>query len=113
MKRIKLFEAFSNGDKVEKVNHFLFCWCIKEFIKNEQLRPAIRRNHFTLYDFCSYFDYNFRYDEVDIYCLSYLKQFFIEKFIPSFIVTFNETAIQKAAKQIIKKMYQDEKNKTI
>ena len=113
MKRIKLFEAFSNEDKIGKANHFLLCWCVKEFIKHEKLESKISLNHFTLFSFGCYFDYKFRYDDLGIYCSSDLNQFLIEKFIPSSIVTFNQTAVRKAVKQVIKKMYEDEKNKTI
>ena len=117
MKRIKLFEAFSNTDKIGKLNHLLICWCLKQFIKDEELESKISRNNFTLFKygcyFDYYFDYNFEYGYLNIYCGSDLILFFIGKIIPSSLVEYNQTAIQKAAKQVIKKMYQDEKNKTI
>ena len=31
MRWIQLFEAFSNGNKIEKVNFFLLCWAIEAF----------------------------------------------------------------------------------
>ena len=113
MKRIKLFEAFNSIDKIEKLNHLLLCWCVKQFIKDEKLESKISHNAFTLFKYGCYFDYNFGYNELNIYCLSDLTLFFIGKRIPSSFVEFNQTAMRKAAKQVIKKMYEDEKNKTI
>jgi hypothetical protein len=112
MKRIKLFEAFNNGDKIEKLNHLLLCWCVKQFIKDEELESKIIFNRFFLYKYVIYFKYDFEYDEFNICDIIHLK-YFIKKFIPSSLVGYNQTAIQKAAKQVIKKMYEHEKNKTI
>ena len=33
MRWIKLFEAFSNVNKIEKVNFFLLCWAIESFFR--------------------------------------------------------------------------------
>jgi hypothetical protein len=121
MKRIKLFEAFSNTDKIGKVNHLLLCWCVKQFIKDEELESKISRNNFTLYKtshgnivwYGARFNYNFEYEELEIISLGDLNRFFIDKSIPSLLYEYNQTSMHKAAKQVIKKMYQDEKNKTI
>ena len=108
MKRIKLFEAFSNEDKIVKANHFLLCWCVKEFIKHEKLKSQISAKHYTLYYYSPYFDYNFDHNWLTTYCDDQLNNF-----INSFIPSFNPTYTKKAAKEVIKKMYEDEKNKTI
>ena len=41
MKRIKLFEAFNNGDKINSVNFTLFNWVVKAFITEHDLKFEI------------------------------------------------------------------------
>ena len=113
MKRIKLFEAFNNGGKIAKVNHLLLCWCVKEFIKHEKLESQISAKHYTLYYYIPYFDYNFDHDWLTTYCDDQLNNF-ITSFIPSFNPIYKIVKTKNAAtKEVIKKMYEDEKNKAI
>jgi hypothetical protein len=41
MKRIKLFEAFNNGDKIEKTNYFVLCWAIEGFFRENELQVEL------------------------------------------------------------------------
>jgi hypothetical protein len=140
MKRIKLFEAFNNGDKIKRTNLILYCWAIDLFIKENDLKPRMyklrempsfskvlrssgripdtqqyafylekfRPDHED-YLYFRYYYYTSEDSQLYIHCMSDLNLYLPMKGIK--ILQIN--TIKEAAKQVIKKMYQDEKNKTI
>jgi hypothetical protein len=127
MKRIKLFEAFNNGDKIKRTNLILYCWAIDLFIKENDLKPRMyklrripdtqqyafylekfRPDHED-YLYFRYYYYTSEDSQLYIHCMSDLNLYLPMKGIK--ILQIN--TIEEAAKQVIKKMYQDEKNKTI
>ena len=127
MKRIKLFEAFNNEDKIKRANLILYCWAIDLFIKENDLKPRMykfrpipdtQQYAFYLEKFrpdhedCLYFRYYYYTPEdsqLYIHCMSDLNLYLPMKGIKRLQLS----TIKEAAKQVIKKMYQDEKNKTI
>ena len=42
--RIKLFEAFNNSDKIDKVNELLIYWAVKSYFKEKKLTMQIVDN---------------------------------------------------------------------
>ena len=38
MKRIKLFEAFNNTEKIDKVNFLTYCWALEKIISSHNSR---------------------------------------------------------------------------
>jgi hypothetical protein len=131
MKRIKLFEAFNSIDKIKKVNFILFCWIIENFIKDNELeteQPQYISNRFgTKIDsqFASiicfnlrstgrWFAYNPASEDLDVYCFGFINKYLVDnKIVGSYKDIPPEIIIYLSAKQVIKKMYEDEKNKTI
>ncbi len=120
MKRIKLFEAFNNGDKVEKLNHLLLCWGVEEFIKminpivdlRGECLNLVNRNFdsFILFEYCD------DYKSLNIWCTSELKKFLFSKvklLDEGHFLEEMRIALVRASVKVIKKMYQDEKNKAI
>jgi hypothetical protein len=113
MKRIKLFEAFSNSDKIEAANHLLLCWSVKAFIKQKKLKFKIRSNgwgthvNLTLYYDGCYFDYLILRDELDIHCGSSLKNFLFSKEIYNSYDFARARDLREAAKEVIKKLYHE------
>ena len=132
MKRIKLFEAFNITNKIEKVNSSVFCWCFESFIKekiqdgsfefmcvakqlivNQDIVNLPERfivsdtdsgNYLLIYDF----DLNVvtRYNMPKVYYSAY----FISRKLdpPNLYVDRRDEVLF-----VLKKLYQDEKNKTI
>ena len=122
MRRIKLFEAFSNTDKIGKANHFLLCWSVKEFIEYEKLESKLFRNYFKLYrgservmvnrdGYGTYFSYNFENGDFMIYCD--LKPYIEDKEITTPRNWTLINPLREAAREVIKKMYQKQKNKAL
>ena len=124
MKRIKLFEAFTNSVVIQKIDHLLLCWCVSKFIKDSCFFPKLKTGTiigdiFSLYDVYGK-DYYFTYfrqesalgNDVRIYCDLSLKDYVIDKKIdiPYYKMPDN---LQKAVNHVVKKLYEDEKNKTI
>ena len=146
MKRIKLFEAFNNEDKIEKVNFLLFNWAVKEFIAEEDLKFKMlslpnKSDVFFIQkvkDFPS--DYfkcevalraswetrsssslrssspallrrmaSMKTTIINIYCHFELRKFFEDKNI----ISTYDVVDYEIVKRVIKKIYQDEKDKTI
>ncbi len=126
MKRIKLFEAFNNTDKIEEVNVILFRWVIYLFIKENNLKvrmfnlkriPDSQQYAFYLkkfrpdhedYLYFTYYYYSPENSQLNIHCFSNLYQYFNMKGIKRC-----EASVRKAAMYVIKKMFEDEKNKAI
>ncbi len=131
MRRIKLFEAFNNRNKIEKANFLLFNWAVKEFIAEENLefKMLSEPNEYDIFiirkiivspsgqDFAT--DYfrcevvirgkSFKSPIIHIRCKVALGGFFVGKHIIS-----NDDVIDyEIVKEVIKKIYQDEKNKAI
>ena len=133
MKRIKLFEAFSNTDKIDKVNHLLFCWSVREFIKHKNLTPLLIDTPFGGEKFCLFEDslsatndkshqvFYFCFypeeegDDINILCYLSLSDFLDGKKIYKhfFRGKANTKSLQKAVNHVVKKMYEDEKNKAV
>ena len=124
MKRLKLFEAFSNCNKIEKVNFLLFNWAVKEFIAEEDLKFKMLSlpNKYDVFFIQKVKDFSSDYFKcevalhgeaiktiINIYCHFELGQFFVGKHI---ISTYDYFVINYI-KEVIKKIYQDEKNKAI
>ena len=122
MKRIKLFEAFNGANKIEEANFILLCWAIELFIKENDLKVrmfnpkrtvtqmAISKvdGSFKVFDYFRYCYYSPEDSRLYIFCFSNLYQYFNMKGIKRC-----EATVRKAAMYVIKKMYEDEKNKTI
>ena len=124
MKRIKLFEAFTNSVVIQKIDHLLLCWCVEEFIKDSCFFPKLKTGTiigdiFSLYDVYGK-DYYFTYfrqesalgNNVSINCDPSLRFFLIDRKIYKSLYPRPDN-LQKAVNHVIKKMYEDEKNKTI
>ena len=104
----------------ESLNFFLLSWTIKSFIKEENLQAKIDSEEMFLY---TEIDNYFKYSEwpkndggqLKIFCQEMLFSFMCQKKI---IETQNienqlKNFIIKCVYVVIKKMYEDEKNKTI
>ena len=127
MRRIKLFEAFNNEDKIKRANLILYCWAIDLFIKENDLKPRMYKLRSILdtqqyafylekfrpdhedYLYFRYYYYTPEDSQLYIHCMSDLNLYLPMKGIKRLQLS----TIKEAAKQVIKKMYQDEKNKTI
>ena len=138
MRRIKLFEAFNSIDKIKKVNFILFCWIIESFIKDNELEtelPQYISNRFGAKidsQFANiicfnlrktnrrWFAYNPASEDLYVNCYDVIGHYLVDNKI---LDTYRDTRssfcrlpaiiIYLSAKQVIKKMYEDEKNKTI
>ena len=126
MKRIKLFEAFNNTDKVEKINLVVLSWAIEKFIQKNDLVTTqdtefnrlriINKNLNNIL----YFTYSPDL-RVGIYCakelLVYLKKMKLAEGVkkspilyqPYDPLYFNEI-VAKVLKQVIKKIFVDDKD---
>ena len=132
MRRIKLFEAFINVDKIQKVNFILLCWAIKNLIKHNELeavqpryhstdyhyRPFVNTSCFVLRSFTDWFLYNPVVNRLRINCYDVIANYLVAKKIVNFQSMRSQSfpdrdSINKSAHYVIKKMYEDEKNKTI
>ncbi len=120
MKRIKLFEAFNITNKIEKVNSSVFCWCFESFIKSKIqdgsfefiiykskyfiISDANSGNHLLIYDF--------NHNSIPSWSMHsvHYKSYFLSKNIlfPYFLSDCQDEVLF-----VLKKLYQDEKNKTI
>ncbi len=131
MKRIKLFEAFNHANKIEEANIILLCWAIELFIKENELKVRIYKTG----NIITFSLEKMRAGrEADVYFKYYItptgkatlfidcpdillddRHYFSKKRIIKFSGQFAPTSpmFYKAAEKIIKKMYEDEKNKTI
>ncbi len=117
MKRIKLFEAFSNSDKIEKADHLLLCWGVFQFIKDRRLfHKSQFKGIFSLsneYNDRNYFWYNPALrNDVSINCDPSLRSYLIDKKIYKSYYPRPDN-LQVAVNHVVKKMYEDEKNKAI
>ena len=118
VKRIKLFEAFSNSDKIEKADHLLLCWGVLQFIKDRRIFSKLHnRSIFSLSnEYDDYFFYNPALgNNVSINCDPSLRFFLIDRKIYKSLYPrpAKPDYLQKAVNHVIKKMYEDEKNKAI
>ena len=131
MRRIKLFEAFINVDKIQKVNFILLCWAIKNLIKDNELEAVQPKYHsiaynnnqfddkicFVLKSSSSWFLYNPVVNRLAINCQLNISIYLVVKKIinPDRILRTSTSSniINKSAHYVIKKMYEDEKNKAI
>ena len=118
MKRIKLFEAFTNTNKIEKANHLLLCWCVEEFIKEQNPKIDLRGACLRLSNSDSFMEFVYcdDYKSLDIWCMPLLKPFLFRKAQLLYESPFSEEkriALLRAAKKVIKEIYDNEKNKTI
>jgi len=131
MRRIKLFEAFNNRNKIEKANFLLFNWAVKEFITENDLKFKMlsEPNEYDLFlirriivnpsgqDLAiDYFKCevdlhgkDFKSAIILIRCKLALGKFFVDKNI----ISTNDVIDYEIVKEVIKKIYLDEKNKTI
>ena len=121
MKRIKLFEAFNNGYKIKKVNFLVFCWCFESFIK-EKIQDGLfeyRKDNPDYFIVSKVIDrqYNFLlyYPGIDSVLFSmhddsYREYFISKKYI---IYPFYLSDYEDEVLFVLKKLYQDEKNKAI
>ena len=134
MKRIKLFEAFNNTEKINSANFTLFNWVIKAFIIEHDLKFVILSNVMSWgsnklfilrkikadsdgqkfavnYIQCEVFRRRYFPSEIifHIDCKPELRKFFVDKNI----ISTNDVVEYGMVKEVIKKMYEDEKNKTI
>jgi len=133
MKRIKLFEAFNSIDKIKKVNFILLCWVIKNFIKDNELKSELPEHISHRYEtkwgpsqFASiicfnlmsstgrWFAYNPAREDLDIYCFKFINKYLVDnKIVCSYANIPTQIMIYVSAQYVIKKMYVNEKNKTI
>ena len=128
MKRIKLFEAFNNTDKVEKLNLVVFSWAIEKFIqKNDLVIDTTRHTEFTRLRIVNknlnnilYFTYNPDL-RVGIYCattfLAYLKKMKLAEGVKQSPIVYQlydplyfYEIVAKVLKQVIKKIFVDDKD---
>ena len=131
MRRIKLFEAFTNVNKIEKVNFILFDWAVKAFIAEHDLEFKMFSvpNEYDVFTIrkiivnpsgqdlaIDYFKCevnlhgkDFKSAIILIRCKLALGKFFVDKNI----ISTNDVIDYEIVKEVIKKIYQDEKNKTI
>ena len=129
MKRIKLFEAFNNVDKIEKLNHLLLYWTfetfIKEHIENKQLRLYKSKDLICI---CKNFT-----DEISNVCYDIKRDLiiynwegesswwnfysmlfnFISRRLEIDKETIKMSNLENVMIKFFKKIYQDEKNKAI
>ncbi len=139
MKRIKLFEAFNNTEKIDKLNSIVFSWAIESFIRRNDLvtkkvssLPNTQVHRFPIVKKkllidrkiikeWLYFTYSPNH-RVEIYCtkelLAYLKKMKLAKGVNKRALTpyqhydslyFNEI-VAKISKQAIKKIFFDDKD---
>jgi hypothetical protein len=116
MKRIKLFEAFNNDQKVEKATFLLHCWVIKSFIIEEDLNAFYHKEgsispesdavfRLALTKDKLWFEY-FTNGETNIFCHKNLIKFFNEKKITKSGVEHYFSTISfgifRAAKHLLK-----------
>ena len=120
MKRIKLFEAFNDTNKIVKVSFLLFCWCFESFIKEKikdgsfefitNIPPRFivsdteSGTRLLIYDFYKNSVTSFNMHN------GYYHEYFISKNVhsPYYLFTYQDEVLF-----VLKKLYQDEKNKTI
>ena len=120
MKRIKLFEAFTNVDKIEVVNVAFFKWIILVYISDTNFKIGKDKNSFNIEKdddivFSYYPNSNF-ISHINIERFYPLLRKYIAKSAFNLVNMPNpglRTIFRKSAHSVIKKLYQDEKNKTI
>jgi hypothetical protein len=135
MKRIKLFEAFNNTDKVEKLNLVVFSWAIEKFIQKNDLVINTGPPHpgFDWYaqiyrlpivnkklNNSLYFTYSTD-QGIQIYCakklLEYLKEMKLAEGVKHILKPnqrydplYFDKIVAKVLKQVIKKIFVDDKD---
>ena len=131
MKRIKLFEAFNNTEKIDKLNSIVFSWAIESFIRRNDLvintgpphpgfpwyeqiyrLPIVNKNHNN----SLYFTYSSDHG-IQIYCskklLAYLKEMKLAEGVNKRALTtyqhydplYFDKIVKKISKQSIKKIF--------
>ena len=129
MKRIKLFEAFRNVNKIDKVNFMLYYWAIRTWIEENELKTHLsfdkyeKKFRFAIYGPPLHIEY-FSDDEMTIMAggislslynrrvTRFLSEITTKPFVRSSGL-HDPRNIVVLIKKVIKKMYEDEKNKTI
>ena len=130
MKRIKLFEAFRNVNKIDKVNFMLYYWAIRTWIEENELKTHLsfdkyeKRFRFAIYGPPLHIEYLSDGGEMTIMSggislslynrrvTSSLSEITTKTFVWSSGMS-DARSIVALIKKVIKKMYEDEKNKTI
>lgn len=135
MKRIKLFEAFNNTEKIDKLNSIVFSWAIESFIRRNDLvintgpphpgfswyeqiyrLPIVNKNHNN----SLYFTYSSDHG-IQIYCnkklLAYLKEMKLAEGVKHVLrphqfydPLYYDKIVKKISKQAIKKIFFDDKD---
>ena len=118
MIKIKLFEAFTFDNKVLLCNTILYRFLIEKFIKGYQLTFKLQDNRLKVWDRQRdrqrkylYFVYNPVSDVVQVFCFIELTRYL--KYYGAHGEDGIRFMIEKASIYVFKKIYLNEKNKTI
>jgi len=126
MKRIKLFEAFNNVDKIEKLNHLLLYWTFETFVKEriENREYKLSKSKVQICISKSFTDnvcYDVKRDSIiynwdgkDGWWNFYTTLFYvISRRLDILSDYVRMSNLENVMVKFFKKIYQDEKNKTI
>ena len=115
MIKIKLFEAFTFDNKVSLSNTILYGFIIEKFIEEYELTFVLRNNRLKVWDKegkYQYFGYNSIGDVISVLCFielaRYLRHYHVKNQSSGI-----KPMIEKASLYVIKKIYLNEKSKTI
>lgn len=132
MKRIRLFEAFNNTEKIDKVNFLTYCWVLEKIISSHNSRiefktaPVLvaspdgisakiaRARGVVIYvhvDDKLFFEYNHFTGISKVWNIEKVRRLMIDYLTqqPIRLSFFSD----KSLNYVLKKLYLDEKNKTI
>lgn len=115
MIKIKLFETFTFDNKVSLSNTILYRFVIEKFIEEYELTFVLRNNRLKVWDKegkYQYFGYNPIGDVISVLCFielaRYLRHYHVKNQSSGI-----KPMIEKASLYVIKKIYLNEKSKTI